>query len=64
MGKTNVTSDIANYLQENRIEPCRVSRDTGIAVRKLRPDGASALNATELLVLCEYLQVEPEEIRR
>lgn len=63
LGKSKITDYIINYLQENGMESHRVSLDTGVSETKLRPDACEALNATEFLVLCEYLQISPEEIK-
>lgn len=53
---------IAKYICENHISVEQVSRDTGIAEAKLINRSEENLSATELLEVCVYLNIRPEQL--
>ena len=57
----NITKTIAGYISDNHLTVSQISRDTGIEPVKLMPDTTKRLSSQELLVLCSYLHVKPEE---
>lgn len=62
--KKSVTIWLAEYLQNNHISTKQVAEHTGISEKKLLTGTTKTLNATELLELCAYLNIQPEEINK
>lgn len=58
-----ITKRIAEYISHNQISISQITLDTGISGEKLQIDTTGTLNATELLVLCDYLNIRPEEMK-
>lgn len=58
----NISQRLAMYMEQNGISVRAVSLHTNIPESKLRIGASQPLNATELLELCSYLRVRPEDI--
>lgn len=58
----NITKIIAGYISDNHLTVSQISLDTGIEMNKLMPDSQKKLSSQELLVLCSYLHIKPEEL--
>ncbi len=54
----NVTKHIYEYIVNNNISLSQINEYTGISVDEIISEGRK-LNATELLSLCEYLNIQP-----
>ena len=57
----NITNSLVHYIHENRISVSQVSADTKIPQEKLKLQTKDVLSAEEMLVLCQYLHVKPED---
>ncbi len=60
MKPNDVTSRIAQYIADHNISVGQIARATKISKEKLVP-GGKRLNATELLELCSFLNIHPED---
>lgn len=60
MSDKNVTEHIYKYIVNNSISISRITKDTGISLEKIINEDRK-LNATELLKLCEYLNIQPDK---
>ena len=54
----SVTKHIYEYIVNNNISLSQINEYTGISVDEIISEGRK-LNATELLSLCEYLNIQP-----
>lgn len=59
--KDRMTYQLQAYIRENGFSPDVISRETGIPYIKLTEDARRPLNGEELLQLCAYLHVRPED---
>ena len=59
-----ITDDLSKYISENMLSVMQISADTGINKDKLSYGTEQILTAEELLVLCRYLNVRPEDFRK
>ena len=59
----DITKIIAGYIFDNNLTVSQISLDTGIESDKLMPDSKMKLSSQELLVLCSYLHIKPEELK-
>lgn len=59
MGITNIMS---KYISDQHLSVSQITLDTGIPADKLQNDTKEILTAEELLILCRYLHVRPEEM--
>ncbi len=57
-----ITNAIAKYIEDNRISITQVVADTGIQIEKFDENTTEILSAQEMLRLCAYLRVKPEDI--
>ena len=57
-----ITTAIANYILENHLSVDQIVKDTGVDERKLQPETEEILSGEEMLSLCAYLRIKPEEI--
>jgi len=57
-----ITEAIAKYISDNKISIEQVSSDTEIEVQKLQLNSKSILSSQEMLTVCSYLRVSPEEL--
>ena len=64
MGKSAVTDYFLEYFEKNRIDINEISEKTGIKMGKLSKKYKTPLTAEEFLVLCVFLKISPEEIRK
>lgn len=62
MKKSAVTECFLKYFEKNRIKSVWISEKTGIPERKLKNGYEEPLTADEFLRLCQFLQIEPEDI--
>lgn len=60
----DITKIIAGYIFDNNLTVSQISLDTGIESDKLMPDSKMELSSQELLVLCSYLHIKPEELKQ
>lgn len=63
MQEQNCATKIATYIENNKISARQASADTGIDITKLTGKSCENLSATELLVICAYLNITPESLR-
>ena len=56
-----MTELLSAYLKERRMDLEWIAKQTGIPARKLSYPPKEPLNAEELLRLCSYLHVKPEQ---
>lgn len=64
MSQMNITNYMAEYIANSKIMPKKICEDTGIAESKLILGSQEILDAAEFLSLCQYLNLQPEEIRQ
>lgn len=57
-----ITKAISDYISENKLSVGQISGDTGVDAKKIMPDTSEVLSAEELLTLCSYLNIRPEEM--
>lgn len=57
-----ITKTVAEYISENCLSVSQISSDTGIAPEKLTAGTDQTLTAQELLKVCSYLRVRPEDM--
>lgn len=60
--KNTMTRKLQAYIQINNYSPETISEETGIPYIKLTPDAQRPLNGEEMLRLCAYLHIRPEDI--
>lgn len=61
----NVTAQIQNYIQTQKISVSQMSSDLGISGERLIPGGnRTPFSASEFLELCVYLGICPEKFRK
>ena len=56
-----IKSRIIDYMESNKADIDRISRETGIALDRFVRDSGSEITADELCRLCVYLNVRPED---
>lgn len=56
--------EIRNYIQKKNIDIDALERATGVRKSQLLVDAHRPLNAGELLAICSFLEIEPEQIWR
>lgn len=61
MSESNITNDIYNYVIKNNISITQICKDTDISLDKIIKENRK-LSATELLEICRYLNIQPEQI--
>lgn len=54
-----IKNNIINYISNLGISVDKISEDTGIDKEKIVKESQEDINATEFLMLCEYLKVNP-----
>lgn len=59
MSNKNITKVIYEYIESNNISISQICKDTNISLEEIIREDRK-LNATEMLRLCEYLNVQPE----
>lgn len=57
-----ITEAIARYISKNHLSISRIGQDLEIDFIKLQPGTKEVLTGEELLKLCQYLRIRPEEI--
>lgn len=57
-----ITNDISRYISDNHLSVSQIAYDTGIAEEKMTSGTAEVLTSGEMLDLCSYLRIKPEEI--
>lgn len=62
MAGNNITRKIAEYIFRQKISVSRIEEDTKVAREKIELPPRGNLTATELLELCSYLHIKPEEV--
>ena len=60
--ENRATRWIADYLAQNHISAEVIAEILDISAEKLVPGTCQALEADELLRLCQYLHIQPEKI--
>jgi DNA-binding Xre family transcriptional regulator len=58
----NVSKNVVRYIMDNHISIIQMSKDIGISVEKLKGK-QGVFNAEELLKICFYLNVRPEDMK-
>lgn len=58
----SITNTIARYISDNHLTVSQITKDTGINPDKLSTDTNMILSSQELLILCSYLHIKPEEL--
>ncbi|MCR4566931.1 MAG: hypothetical protein K5769_02700 [Pseudobutyrivibrio sp.] len=57
-----ITEIIAKYIYENNISLKQISIDTDIDIKKLDLESNQILTGQEMLTVCSYLRIRPEEL--
>ena len=57
-----ITEAIAKYISDNKISLEQVSSDTEIDAEKLELNSKYILSSQEMLTVCSYLRISPEEL--
>lgn len=58
VSKMHMTEQIIRYIQKNTLSMKEIEKETGVELSLLQEQHRS-LNATELLEICRYLQLDP-----
>ena len=56
------TQYLAKHIEQKQLSIIDISKRLHISITKLIPETRESLTAEEFLMLCQYLQVKPEEI--
>jgi len=57
-----ITEAIAKYIFDSKISLEQVASDTEIEVEKLKLNSKHILSSQEMLTVCSYLRISPEEL--
>ncbi|WP_458459746.1 hypothetical protein [Pseudobutyrivibrio sp.] len=57
-----ITEIIAKYISDSKIPLEQVASDTEIEVEKLTLNSKYILSSQEMLTVCSYLRISPEEL--
>ena len=57
-----ITEAIAKYISDNKISLEQVASDTKIDSEKLKLNSRYILSSQEMLTVCSYLRISPEEL--
>ncbi|MDE6026175.1 MAG: hypothetical protein K2G45_12085 [Lachnospiraceae bacterium] len=58
----DVTRQLINYITDNSLSVENISDATGVDLNILKNNGNRKLNATEMLEVCHYLQIDPKSL--
>ena len=58
--KMNITKNVVKYINDNYLSVEEISKATGVNEHLLLDNEHRALNATEFLEVCSYLDVDPK----
>lgn len=57
-----MTKSLHKYIKNNNLSSSAISNATGVDEKLLTDNPPRALNASELLELCQWLEIEPKEL--
>ena len=57
-----ITEAIAKYITDSKISLEQVASDTNIDIEKLKLNSKYILSSQEMLTVCSYLRISPEEL--
>lgn len=58
----DMTKKIINYIDKNSISMEAVADETGVSIDLLKSNGKRKLNATEMLEICKFLDIDPKSL--
>lgn len=58
----DITKHLINYIADNSLSIESISDATGVDLNVLKNQGNRKLNATEMLEVCHYLQIDPKTL--
>ncbi len=57
-----MTKKIIDYIDKNSISMEAVADETGVSIDLLKSNGKRKLNATEMLEICKFLDIDPKSL--
>ncbi len=58
----DMTKKIIDYIDKNSISMEAVADETGVSIDLLKSNGKRKLNATEMLEICKFLDIDPKSL--